>query len=188
MADHDVIGDPDLYRKTAKSQRDLEETVAAFREYKKLAADLEQADEDEKDPELQAMAAERSPRWSRPSPSSSTGCGSCFCPRIPTTRRTSCWRSGPARAATRPACLPPRFSGVAPALRQGLRWKVEVTSVSESGAGGSEGSDRPHQRRQGLLQAQVRERRAPRPARSRDGAARPHSHLHHYRGCSARGG
>jgi len=60
MADHDVIGDPEKYRKTAKAQRDLEETVVAFREYKKLAADLEQARamKDEKDPELQAMAME----------------------------------------------------------------------------------------------------------------------------------
>ena len=58
MADHAVIADPDAYRKTAKAHRDLEEVVTAYREFKKSAADLEQARSmlSEKDPELREMA------------------------------------------------------------------------------------------------------------------------------------
>ena len=58
MADPAVISDPEAYRKTAKAHRDLEELVTAFRDYKKTAADLDQARSmlTEKDPELREMA------------------------------------------------------------------------------------------------------------------------------------
>jgi peptide chain release factor 1 len=58
MADPAVISDPEAYRKTAKAHRDLEEVVTAFRDYKKAAADLDQARSmlTEKDPELREMA------------------------------------------------------------------------------------------------------------------------------------
>ncbi|MBA3975974.1 MAG: peptide chain release factor 1 [Candidatus Solibacter sp.] len=58
MADAAVISDPEAYRKTAKAHRDLEELVTAFRDYKKAAADLDQARSmlTEKDPELREMA------------------------------------------------------------------------------------------------------------------------------------
>ncbi|MCK7518151.1 MAG: PCRF domain-containing protein [Ignavibacteriales bacterium] len=41
-------------------------------------------------------------------------CGPCSCPRTPTTRRTSSWRSGPAPAATRPPSSPRTSSACTP--------------------------------------------------------------------------
>lgn len=60
MADPNVIGDPELYRKTAKSHRDLEELVSVYREYKRLEENLQQARLmlDDRDPDLRAMADE----------------------------------------------------------------------------------------------------------------------------------
>ncbi|MBI4877989.1 MAG: peptide chain release factor 1 [Acidobacteria bacterium] len=58
MADPAVIGDNDLYRKTAKSHRDLEEVVTKYREWKRNRQDLEGARPmlEENDPELREMA------------------------------------------------------------------------------------------------------------------------------------
>lgn len=60
MADPNVIGDPELYRKTAKSHRDLEELVSVYREYKRLEENLQQARLmlEDRDPDLRAMADE----------------------------------------------------------------------------------------------------------------------------------
>ncbi|MBI3210485.1 MAG: peptide chain release factor 1 [Candidatus Solibacter usitatus] len=60
MADPDVIGDPEQYRKTAKATRDLEDVVTRYQEWKKAAADLDGARPmlAEEDAELRAMAAD----------------------------------------------------------------------------------------------------------------------------------
>src|SRR5919107_5028440 len=59
MADPELISDNDRYRKTAKQQSELGEVVAKYREWKKVAADLDGARQmlQEPDPELQQMAA-----------------------------------------------------------------------------------------------------------------------------------
>ena len=43
MADPAIISDNELYRKTAKAQRDMEEVVVKYREYKATAENLKQA-------------------------------------------------------------------------------------------------------------------------------------------------
>ncbi len=60
MADHAVISDGELYRKTAKSRSDIEEVVAKYREWKKADADYAQAKAmlDESDADMRAMATE----------------------------------------------------------------------------------------------------------------------------------
>jgi peptide chain release factor 1 len=60
MADPEVIGNPDLYRKVAKAHNDLGEIVGKYREWKKLFSDLEGARQmlSEQDPDLRAMAEE----------------------------------------------------------------------------------------------------------------------------------
>jgi peptide chain release factor 1 len=59
MADPELISDNDRYRKTAKQQSELGEVVAKYRDWKKVHADLEGARQmlQEPDPELQQMAA-----------------------------------------------------------------------------------------------------------------------------------
>lgn len=60
MADPEVIGNPDLYRKVAKAHNDLGEIVGKYREWKKLLSDLEGARQmlSEQDPDLRGMAEE----------------------------------------------------------------------------------------------------------------------------------
>src|SRR4028119_396082 len=59
MGDPELISDNDRYRKTAKQQSELGEVVAKYREWKKVSADLEGARQmlQEPDEELQQMAA-----------------------------------------------------------------------------------------------------------------------------------
>ena len=66
------------------------------------------------------------------------------------------------------------------------RWKVEVTSSSESSVGGLKEVIALVSGHQGLQQAEVRERRAPRAARARDRAAGPRPHLGDHGGGAAR--
>src|SRR3954470_22139270 len=58
MADPELIGDPETYRKTARQQSELQEVVEKYREWKKVASDLEGARLmlAETDPEIQEMA------------------------------------------------------------------------------------------------------------------------------------
>src|SRR5699024_11568712 len=45
LMDPEVIGDPNKHREYSKEQSDLEEAVAAYREYKNTATELEDAKE-----------------------------------------------------------------------------------------------------------------------------------------------
>jgi peptide chain release factor 1 len=58
MADPDVINDPETYRKTAKSHRDMEEVVNKYREWKQANDALSQAKgmSQDSDPEMREMA------------------------------------------------------------------------------------------------------------------------------------
>jgi peptide chain release factor 1 len=60
MADPEIIGDPDAYRKTAKQQSELSEVVSKYREWKKVWADVEGARSmlGEPDADLAEMARE----------------------------------------------------------------------------------------------------------------------------------
>src|SRR5581483_4688477 len=60
MADPAVIGEPEQYRKVTKAHSELSDIVAKFREWKKTEDGLLQARAmvDDHDPDLQAMAAE----------------------------------------------------------------------------------------------------------------------------------
>jgi peptide chain release factor 1 len=60
MADPEVIGETDRYRKVTKQQSELNEIVAKYREWKKVNADLEGARQmlAETDPDLREMARE----------------------------------------------------------------------------------------------------------------------------------
>ena len=91
----------------------------------------------ESDPELQGDGAGRGrPAGARTGAASKKRSRSCCCPRIPTTIRTWCSKSAPARAATKPRCSPPRSSACTRATPKRSGWKMEVTSTSESAVGG----------------------------------------------------
>ena len=105
--------------------------------------------------------------------------------RIPTTRRTSCSKSAPARAATRRRCSPATCSACTRATPSGRAGRSRCCHMSESGGGGIKEVDRAHRGPQRLQPAEVRERRAPRPARAGDRGERPHPHVDGHGGGAA---
>lgn len=70
MADPAVISDADAYRKTAKSQSELSEMVAKYRDWKRVSRNLEESRQmlKETDPELRQMAMEDVQRLEPESP------------------------------------------------------------------------------------------------------------------------
>ncbi|MGZ3442292.1 MAG: PCRF domain-containing protein, partial [Polyangia bacterium] len=64
LADPDVIGRRAEFQKLSKERADIVELVEAFREYKRIVAELEANKPllEEKDPEMKAMAREESAR------------------------------------------------------------------------------------------------------------------------------
>jgi protein subunit release factor A len=93
----EVLNDHEKYQKIGKSLREIEAPVEKYRELKQVQSGLADARAmlAETDPDLRTMAEEE------------IAC----CPKIPMMRRTSSWRLGPGREATKRHCLQPRFSG-----------------------------------------------------------------------------
>ena len=121
-------------RPTASSTRSSPSTASGRRP----TATCEQARAmlEETDPELRdhGRGGSRAARAGAGAPRGASS-RSCCCPRIPTTRRTSCSKSAPAPAATRPRCSPPRSSACTRATprRRAGRWKSPPSSESAVG-------------------------------------------------------
>jgi peptide chain release factor 1 len=139
MADPSVIGDQEAYRKVAKAQRDLEEIVGVYREFKKVSADLEQARSmrEEKDPELREMAEEEIARLAPLEAELQERLKLLLLPKDPNDDKNVLVEiragAGGDEASLFSAeifCMYSRFA-------ESQRWKVEITSMSESEAGGA---------------------------------------------------
>ena len=110
--------------------------ILAFRDYRKVQADLEgaQALLKDSDPELRDLAEEEVAEARGRRCPSATACSAC-CRRIPTTAATCSWRSVPAPVATRRRSSGDLFRMYSRyAERQG--WRVETLSENEGEHGG----------------------------------------------------
>ncbi|MBI5283202.1 MAG: peptide chain release factor 1 [Candidatus Solibacter usitatus] len=138
MADPAVIGDPDLYRKTAKAQREIEEIVTVYREYKKAAEDLSQARgmAGEKDPELREMAAEEIARLTPVETELAERLKVLLLPKDPNDEKNVLLEIRAGAGGDEASLFAAEVFRMYSRYADGLRWKVEVTSSSESGAGG----------------------------------------------------
>jgi peptide chain release factor 1 len=138
MADPAVINDSDLYRKTAKAQRDFEELVHAFREYKKIAADLEQARGmlAEKDLELQAMAEEEISQLEPQEIEIVERLKLLLLPTDPNDEKNVLLEIRAGAGGDEASLFAAEMFRVYTRYAESQRWKVEVTSNSDSGAGG----------------------------------------------------
>jgi len=119
MADPAVIADGEAYRKIAKTRSELEEVVAKYQDYKQAKRNYDEARSmvEDPDPELRQMANDEigrlEPELVR-----------CF-PKIRWTKRTSCSKSAPVPAATKPRCSRPKCSACIRAMpnRSAGAWK-----------------------------------------------------------------
>ena len=140
MADPAVINDAEQYRKIAKAQSEAERAgcqisrveEGASRELHEARAMLA-----ESDPDLRQMAEAEVRRLEPEVARNRAGLrNSACCPRIRTTRKTWCWRSARARAATRPRLFAGEVFRMYTRYAEEQGWKVEITSFSESSVGG----------------------------------------------------
>jgi peptide chain release factor 1 len=139
MADPAVISDPDAYRKVAKAQRDLEEIVGVYREYKKLREDLAQAlgMRDEKDPELRSMAEEEIARLQPLETELAERLKILLLPKDPNDDKNVLLELRAGAGGDEASLFCAEVFRMYTRFAESQNWKVEVTSVSESEAGGA---------------------------------------------------
>ncbi|MBI4889348.1 MAG: peptide chain release factor 1 [Acidobacteria bacterium] len=139
MADPEVINDPDAYRKTAKAHRDLDEIVTAYREYKKIVEDLAGARlmSEEKDPELLAMAEEEIARLEPAETEMVERLKMLLLPKDPNDDKNVLLEIRAGAGGDEASLFAAEIFRMYTRYAESLRWKVEVTSMSESGAGGA---------------------------------------------------
>jgi peptide chain release factor 1 len=139
MADPEVINDPDAYRKTAKTHRDLEEVVAVYRDYKQISANLEQARQmlAEKDLELKAMAEEEIADLEPRASESIERLKLLLLPKDPNDERDVLLEIRAGAGGDEASLFAAEIFRMYSRYAEANRWKVEVTSMSESGAGGA---------------------------------------------------
>ncbi|MGJ5820139.1 peptide chain release factor 1 [Paludibaculum fermentans] len=139
MADPEVINDSDKYRKTAKMHRDLEETVGVYREYKKAVEELTQARQmiEDEDPDLRAMAQEEITRLEPETTKLAAELEILLLPKDPNDEKNVLLEIRAGAGGDEASLFAAEIFRLYSRYADSKRWKVEVISASESGAGGS---------------------------------------------------
>jgi peptide chain release factor 1 len=139
LADPAIINDPEQYRRTAKAHRDLDEVVEGYREYKKVLADLEGARlmAAEEDPELREMAAEEIARLEPAQAELEERLQLLLLPKDPNDERNVLLEIRAGAGGDEASLFAAEVFRMYLRYAEANRWKVEVTSMSESGAGGA---------------------------------------------------
>jgi peptide chain release factor 1 len=138
MADPAVIGDAEQYRKVAKTHSDLSEVVAKFREWKKAEDSLAQARPmlQERDPDLKAMAEEEvallEPQLSRIEEELKI----LLLPKDPNDDKNVVLEIRAGTGGDEATLFAAEIFRMYSRYAESQRWKIEVTSASESAVGG----------------------------------------------------
>ncbi|MGH9719836.1 MAG: PCRF domain-containing protein, partial [Bryobacteraceae bacterium] len=138
LADPDVIGDSDRYRKAAKAHSELAEVVAKYREWKKVAADLEQgrAMIHETDPELRAMATDEVSRLEPVKSQIEEELKILLLPRDPNDEKNVVLEIRAGTGGDEASLFAQELFRMYARYAESQGWKVEVLSTSPSPVGG----------------------------------------------------
>jgi peptide chain release factor 1 len=138
LADPAVINDGDQYRKAAKSRSELEEIVGKYREWKKVASHLAEARSmlTESDPELQAMAQEEAVRLEPERDSIEDQLKVLLLPRDPNDEKNVVLEIRAGTGGDEATLFAGEIFRMYTRYAEEQRWRVEVTSSSESPVGG----------------------------------------------------
>jgi len=138
MADPAVIGDADSYRKIAKEQSGLAEVVAKYREWKKLDGDLAEARPmlQDRDPEMKAMAEEEVARIGPGLARVEEDIKVLLLPRDPNDEKDVVLEIRAGTGGDEATLFAAEMFRMYTRFAESQRWKVEVTSSSESPVGG----------------------------------------------------
>ena len=138
MADPAVINDPDVYRKTAKAQSDLSEIVAKYREWKDVRRNLDDAREmlGEQDPELRQMAQDEVARLEPAIGQLEEELKVLLLPKDPNDEKNIVLEIRAGTGGDEATLFAAEVFRMYSRYAEAQGWRVEVTSVSESGIGG----------------------------------------------------
>jgi peptide chain release factor 1 len=138
MANPEVTSDPEAYRKTAKMHRDLEEVVEKYREWKKVDSDLEGARAmlQETDLELRQMAEEDVERMEPELIKLENELKVLLLPKDPMDDKNVILEIRAGTGGDEATLFAAEVFRMYTRYAEVLRWKVEVTTSSESAVGG----------------------------------------------------
>ena len=139
LADPAVTNDPDEYRKTAKAHRELGELVTLYRAYKKVVEDLEGARlmAGENDPELLAMAQEEIARLEPEALRITEELRLLLLPKDPNDEKNVLLEIRAGAGGDEASLFAAEVFRMYARYAESKRWKVDVTSSSDSSAGGA---------------------------------------------------
>jgi peptide chain release factor 1 len=138
MADPAVISEPEKYRKTAKAQRELEEVVSKYREWKKVRQNLDQARPMLEDPdaELRAMAAEEVARMEPALAGLEEDLKLLLLPKDPNDDKNVVLEIRAGTGGDEATLFASEIFRMYTRYAESKGWRVELSSTSESGVGG----------------------------------------------------
>ncbi len=138
MADPAVINDSDLYRKTAKAQSELSDLVAKYREWKRAARELEESRAmlAESDPDLQEMAQLEVARLEPEVAAMEQDLQLLLLPKDPNDEKNVILEIRKGAGGDEASLFAAEMFRMYTRYAEEQRWKVEVTSLSESSVGG----------------------------------------------------
>lgn len=138
MADPSVISDSDAYRKVAKQQSDLAEVVAKYREYKRARQNYDQARAmlEDSDPELRGMATEEIAQLEPALARIEEELKVLLLPKDPLDEKNIVLEIRAGTGGDEATLFAAEIFRMYSRFAESKRWRVEVTSVSESSVGG----------------------------------------------------
>jgi peptide chain release factor 1 len=138
LADPALIADGDRYRKVAKARSDLEEVVARYREWKKVESELDQARSmlTEADPELKQMAVDETSRLEPEKERIERDLKVLMLPKDPNDDKNVVLEIRAGTGGDEATLFAAEIFRMYNRFAETQRWRVEVTSVSESAVGG----------------------------------------------------
>ncbi|MBI1790520.1 MAG: peptide chain release factor 1 [Acidobacteria bacterium] len=138
MADPEVIGDSDRYRKVAKAHSDISDVVAKYREWKKVSSDLREAQGmlEESDPDLRQMAVDEIARQEPARQQIEEELKVLLLPKDPNDEKNVVLEIRAGTGGDEATLFADEIFRMYNRYAESQRWRVEVTSSSESSVGG----------------------------------------------------
>jgi peptide chain release factor 1 len=136
MAEPTLINDPAQYRKVAKSQRDMEEVVSKYREWKAVNHHLEEARSMQTDPELADMAQAEMLELKPKLDQLEQDLKLLLLPKDPNDDKNIVLEIRAGTGGDEATLFADEIFRMYSRFAETRRWKVEVTSASDSDVGG----------------------------------------------------
>jgi peptide chain release factor 1 len=138
LSDPILINDADAYRKAAKARSDLEEVVSKYRDWKQFTGDMEQAKGmlSESDPELRSMAEEEVSRLTPLIEGAEADLKFLLLPKDPLDEKNVVLEIRAGTGGDEATLFAAEVFRMYSRFAETLKWKIEVTSSSESSVGG----------------------------------------------------